>query len=528
MSSYTFQLWQWKSRALQMMVLLFILQVLIVSLTNYSGLSFDEAIWQYIGSNWLRHGLVPYNGGVDNKSPLIYIIYGCSDLLFGVNAWFPRLLAIVCQSIGIFFVYRIANHIAGKQAGILAMLFYGLSLTWRSTDGKMVSLTQTYETTFLLISFYYYFLAQNKSQFFFSGLMAGLALGFRLTAALPLLVIPLALVHKKMFSQALVLLSGVFASSCLLLGIFYFLNVDMHSLLQYCFSDNFNTGSVTDHPLAWKLEQFSNAFFYSEMILFYPFLFIYLQIKRKSGFLLFWLIAVFAGISVIGMFARTHLKELLPPLSIISAVSLNYLLNNYSIAFRPALLVLVFAFFPKSFEPVFAFRKLFQSKQAPAPADCKPPYRQDEALKQELGLWIKANTSINEKVFVAGYGAEVQAYSERLSPTIYFNVTQTPAAKKRLYSDLTTNPPAMIAVPLFEEAVQVDIQQFIAAYISKGYYQQTCLYGYEIYRAKSVKEERRGSSVHLFGQLSFFSFKLLAPPFLFYPLDQTSFSLLSS
>jgi hypothetical protein len=483
-SNYAFSLGQWKFHAWQLVFLLFLLQVLVVSLTNYSGLSFDEAIWQYIGSNWLRHGLAPYNGGVDNKSPLIYIIYGCSDLLFGVNAWFPRLLAIVCQSIGVFFVYRIAKHIAGKQAGILAILFYGLSLLWKSTDGKMVSLTQTYETSFLLISFCYYFIAQNKSQFFFSGVMAGLALGFRLTAALPLLVIPLALGHKKMFPQALVFLSGVLASIFFLLGMFYFLNVDMHALITYSLSDNFNTGSVTDHPLAWKLEQFSNAFFYSEMILFYPFLFTYLLMQRKSSVLLFWLLAIFAGISIIGTFARTHLKELLPPLSIISAISVDYLLNKYSIPVRPALLVLALVFFPKSFEPVFAFKKLFQSNQMQLVSDCKPPYQQNEALKRELGLWIKANTSIGDKVFVAGYGAEVQAYSERLSPTIYFNVTQTPAAKRRLYQDLTANPPAMIAVPLFEETVQEDIKQFIAGYVSKAYYQADCLYSYKIYRLR--------------------------------------------
>jgi len=117
-------------------------------------LSFDESIWQYIGRNWFRFRLVPYAGGVDNKSPLIFMIYGFSDFLFSVNYWFPRLLAIVCQSIGIYFVYRITKHVAGKQSGMLAVTLYGLSLLWKSTDGKIVSLTQTYEITFL-ITFYH-------------------------------------------------------------------------------------------------------------------------------------------------------------------------------------------------------------------------------------------------------------------------------------------------------------------------------------------------------------------------------------
>ena len=63
-------------------------------------ITFDESMWHYIGRNWIRNGLVPYQGGVDNKSPLIFLIFGISDWLFGVNYWFPRLLGIAVQSTG--------------------------------------------------------------------------------------------------------------------------------------------------------------------------------------------------------------------------------------------------------------------------------------------------------------------------------------------------------------------------------------------------------------------------------------------
>ena len=77
-------------RPWSIIIILSLLEVLVAFLTTYSGLTFDEAIWHYIGRNWFRHGMVPYSGGIDNKSPLIYIIYGISDLLFGINYWFPR------------------------------------------------------------------------------------------------------------------------------------------------------------------------------------------------------------------------------------------------------------------------------------------------------------------------------------------------------------------------------------------------------------------------------------------------------
>src|SRR3569623_3551553 len=98
---------------------------------------------QYICRNWFRNGLVPYNGGVDNKSPIIFAIFGLSDKLFGVNYWFGRVLGTLVQSVGIYYLCKLAKHIAGERAGILAISFYGLSLLWHGTGGRYVSFTET-------------------------------------------------------------------------------------------------------------------------------------------------------------------------------------------------------------------------------------------------------------------------------------------------------------------------------------------------------------------------------------------------
>src|SRR5476651_262656 len=107
-----------------------ILQLLVALLSNH--LNFDEAMWQYIGRNWFRNGLAPYAGGVDNKSPLIFAVFGLSDKLFGVNYWFPRIVGTVCQSAGLYYVYKIARQMAGEQVGLLATVFYGFSLLWHA------------------------------------------------------------------------------------------------------------------------------------------------------------------------------------------------------------------------------------------------------------------------------------------------------------------------------------------------------------------------------------------------------------
>ena len=97
----------WEPTLLQVIIMLALMQLFIALLTNGFALSADEAMWHYIGRNWFRHGLAPYSGGADNKSPLIFAVFGFSDWLFGVNYWFPRVLGTVCQSVGIYYIYKI-------------------------------------------------------------------------------------------------------------------------------------------------------------------------------------------------------------------------------------------------------------------------------------------------------------------------------------------------------------------------------------------------------------------------------------
>src|ERR1700744_6802637 len=129
----------WQPKPLQILTVLLILQLFVTLFTDGYVLSFDEAMWHYIGRNWFRNGLVPYTGGVDNKSPIFYAIFGLSDKLFGVNYWFPRVLGTACETVGIFYIYKIALKIAGRNAAILAMSFYGFFIfcygaEWRYTS----------------------------------------------------------------------------------------------------------------------------------------------------------------------------------------------------------------------------------------------------------------------------------------------------------------------------------------------------------------------------------------------------------
>jgi len=478
---------RWEPTPLQIIILLALLQLLVTLLSNGFVLSFDEAMWHYIGRNWFRHGLAPYAGGVDNKSPVIFAIFGLSDTLFGVNYWFPRLLGTIWQSVGIYYVYKIAKQVAGHRAGMLAVSFYGLALLWHATGGEYVSYTETYEVTFIIISFYKFITAQNKRDYIISGFVAAIGFGFRVSAIFGIITLFTALFRKSR-SSVLPFCLGILSGTALLLIIALLAGINLHQLFTYTLADNFGAGSATDHTLMWKLENLTNKFFYSGLLLFYPLVLVYVFIKKNADLFVLWLIWAFIGINVVGIYDRVHLKELLPAFSLMSAFAVAYLIDRFAISTAKVFVVIWVIFFPKSWEPLVNLKKVLWKETDATSQNCKPPYIiPNEGDRKKLGWWIKANAAEGEKVFVAGYGAQVQVYSERLSPSIYFNVTQTKIAKEQLYKDLQINKPGMILVPLFadyEQSVGQDLRLFINHLVARNYYLDRCLYSYNIYKIR--------------------------------------------
>lgn len=469
---------------LQLILTIAIIQFAIAFLTDPMIFTFDESIWQYIGRNWIRNGMVPFSGGVDNKSPLIFLIFGFSDRFFGVSYWFPRLFGIVVQSAGIFYLFKIAERTISQKAGLYAISLYGLSLLWRSTGGKYVSYTETYAMTFVIISIYYGMVCAGNRSAFIGGLFAGLGFGFRVTAAMGILPVILFIFRKSRRSGFFFLLgTAVSVGSLILLAVL--VGIGIHDLLFYGVIDNFGSGSATDHALAWKVQRFADGFFYSEIILFYPVVFCYVILVRKTDFLKTWLISEILGIMILGMYDRSHYKSLLPALSLMGAYVIHYLVENQQAPPKMILLGIWVIFFPKTFEPLFALKKILISKTGQQNQNSRNTGFEDEYSKKTVGLWIRSNTLPGEKVYVAGYGAQIQLYSERVSPSIYFNITQTAFAKKRLFRDLITNKADMLVIPAFEKysgLVDADVRQFINQLAVESYRLDTCIASYNIFK----------------------------------------------
>jgi len=472
---------------LYIIIVLVLMQLFIALLTNGFALSADEAMWHYIGRTWFRNGLVPYAGGVDNKSPLIFAVFGLSDKLFGVNYWFPRVFGTLCQTIGIFYLYKIAKQMSGWRAGVLAISFYGLSVLWHGADGRYVSYTETYEVMFTILSFYFFISANRKKGFVISGFLAAIGFGFRLSAFFSIAALVVVSLRKKRtgtIAFCLGLLSGILFLA--LIGVIA--GINLREVYVYAFADNFGAGSTTDHGLVWRMVQFYNMFFYSEVILFYPLVLIYLFIKKRVDWLVLWLIFVFVGINVVGNYARVDLKDLLPAMSLAGAFAVAHLINQYNISIKQVMLIIWICFSSKLVEPLVNFQRLFTGEFQKAENFCHEPYIQpDESASRQLGWWVKANTTTRQKVFVAGYGTQVQAYSERISPTIYFCATQTAIAKERFFRDMKQDKPEMILVPLFPEYklyIDADLRLYIDQLVAKDYYLAQCMFNYNVYKIR--------------------------------------------
>ena len=350
----------------RLLIILFaFMQWIIATFTETWTFTHEESMWQYIGQNWFSRGLAPYDGGVDNKSPLIFAVFGLSDLISGLNVWFPRLLGIVCQSAGIYYLYKIAKHLTAdqgearaRQAGIITMTIYGLSLLWHATGGKYVSFTETYAITFLIIGVYYYLTWDgNARRAFVSGIMAGIAFAWRISACFGILAILVHSVSKQRKS-----LVPFIAGGLLSFGILFLLavvaGIDAGDMIYFLLLDNFGQGSTTDHSLGWKLNSFFEGFFYSEIILFYPFLAAYFLLKKRYQLLATWLICEFIGMNLLGIYARPHFKHLLPALALMSGLTVAHFVAHYNISLKRVLFAVWILFIPKHIEPLLVIRKV--------------------------------------------------------------------------------------------------------------------------------------------------------------------------
>ena len=479
-------------RVVYLILVLTLMQLAVALLTYGQALYFDEAAWHYIGRNWFRHGMTPYTGGYDNKSPLIFMVYGLSDILFGVNYWFPRVLGTLVQSAGVWYLYRTAAHLAGKRAGMLVVVLYGLSALWTSTQGKYVSLTETYEVTALIVAAYCWVTAKGGRQLFVGGLFAALALGFRLTAAAGVLSIFIFSLLAT-WRYAVYFAMGVSAGLIVLAGAISLTGIHLSDVWHYSFIDNFAAGNLFERSFGEKMDGLLNGFVFSELAIFYPFLIGYVVVRRRLDWVVCWLLGGCICIYRIGLFDPAHFRDILPTLSLAGGLFIDHVIRKHVIPFRPALAMVAICFFPRTMEPIRVLRQLLWPPVAASSAGyCNPPYSPlDNISRKKMGWWIRDHTRETDRVLIPFFCPVVQVYSERVSPTMYFSMNENTRAKARFYQEVRDHRPDVVVIPLsgeYRRLVSGEMRSWIQQMVDTGYRDDGCMYGFTIYR--KVKRDR--------------------------------------
>lgn len=465
--------------------------LLLLSFANgFSGLTYDEAYWTYVGQHWLSGGHIPYLDVADNKPPAIHFLYGLSVQLFGPGEYLPRILGSLAIAITGLFIFRIATILHNYKAGLVAIIMFCLSVTWKAAGWRFTAQTESFvilcstAAIYLLLKIIFDLSTVSRCRLLCIGVILGCGLLFKQTAifgAIAVFVLLYIYSSEKYISSALWIVTGIVTIVVPILLIPVLQGAPPELMLQHLFS-----APVTDMALPGqsRLSMFRGFVRQSGRVILFGFGIAFLFQQRRSlksqrvfTFLSIWVALEIFALSVPGNYATYQLRALLPALSVAFGVGF---IAGWEKRYQ-ALVLLTFLLLSCQIHPEVINTILGRSQtveQSATPRNAFP----NDAERKQLGLWIKKNTSSREIVYIAGYSAQVQAYSERRSPARYFSGNADVA---ELRENLTENPPDLLLIPAYQqyrEWIQAEQREWIASLAEKNYAPVKMISGYQIYQ----------------------------------------------
>ncbi|MCB0450996.1 MAG: glycosyltransferase family 39 protein, partial [Confluentibacter sp.] len=148
-----------------------------------------------MGNLWAKHGIPPYTGAVENKTPAIFFLYATANFLTVESIFVIRILGVFATLLSAFILYCICEKLHSKRAGIFCMLIFGLSMSWRLVDGSYFAHTEVFMVLFSVLAFYFIIKAKGSSKMkydlFLAGIFIGIAISFKQIAVTTLVAVVL-------------------------------------------------------------------------------------------------------------------------------------------------------------------------------------------------------------------------------------------------------------------------------------------------------------------------------------------------
>ena len=434
------------------------------------GMGNDEGMWNYIGRVW-TNGIPPYTGAVDGKPPGIFMLFAISNVLFGVNFWFPRILGILAMVITSMLIYLIGRQLYNPLAGTFAMIMFGLTMAWELMDGAYAAQIESFMILFIALAFYSLIKSQSAKEsrayiisVFTSGFSMGIAISFKQIAifsAVALFLFFLNLdsrTNKNIWRDSLILFAGTIFSIYISLIPLLLSGVTIADYWRGAWLILVEEGSrqgAMNTSIGSRIVEFFHIWRYSEMILFYPLVLLFIIQKKRIRDnnipffgIIFWVIWDFLAVNASGNYYGHQLKQLIPSLALASgiAISTYFQENWFKAPNKRKQTVQIIVIIGVLWFPYDTFSKTLYTKIiVPYIKNIRPSY--NEPLAKQLGTWIKENTESEDYVLVWTDNLnQTLAYSERKSPSRYFNplYANTQSAKQELTNDVLNKPPKFI------------------------------------------------------------------------------------
>lgn len=428
--------------------------VLLVHLPAFAHrlLDGDEAVYGTIAALINQGGHLYADGGVDNKPPGIFWVYAATFDVFGryqmtaIHGLGLLVMAVTC--VLLFFIARASG---GPRAGLLAAIFYGV-LTAAGNPRLLAANTEL----FMVLPLTAAFLLLLRRQWFWSGLLMVAAGAFKQVAAADVLLLPVGLVLLETRDTRVVatlrfgagILLGLAAGAAVLAltgSLAGFWRWTIEPLVGYA------AGNWTPSVVLNRARDSLVPFFVDMLVLWVAALAAvarWPRLNTPEKLAVAWLVVSFLGAISGGHWSWHYFIQVMPPLALLSALTVDRALDA-GLRRVVAAVVVVGLAGPAAWWAVFNFGA------DPLTYDWTPPVAQHE----QVATYIAEHTKPGDRVFVWGDWPALYVESDRpmagrfpgflrgfargsgLPPN---NWDTTPDVWPELQSDLAHNPPELI------------------------------------------------------------------------------------
>jgi 4-amino-4-deoxy-L-arabinose transferase-like glycosyltransferase len=475
-------------------LILVILSIIFVFNSLNPVVSYDENLWSYMGNLWAKHGIPPYTGAVENKTPAIFFLYATANFLTAESIFVIRILGVFATLLSAFILYCICEKLHSKRAGIFCMLIFGLSMSWRLVDGSYFAHTEVFMVLFSVLAFYFIIKAKSSSKMkydlFFAGISIGIAISFKQIAVTTLVAVVLFFlvfsanhlsIKKKILGISLFFL-GVTLSISLSILILFIYGVSFLDYIEGAWLILFNSGSKVS-SFEIQIAHFFDKLIGSRFVFFYFFVFLFFYQKKlvnKPLFygILLWFVFDFIGVNASGYYYGHQIKQVIPSLSLMGGMVMgnlmapNFYLKRKNLNPLWYFIILTFLFFP--YKQCYRTLNLLLN----------PP----DSFSKNMGYWVKEHTFKNDYIYILGDDDNLisaLAASSRVSSSNYFNLIFIKEDKHRhkVYSDLMNNTPKII-LKIENDSLQIKeaYGEKVDEFFKSNYTLFTVKEGFEVYK----------------------------------------------